>query len=493
MQGNFFYVKDWIKEKWGNVIVVNEMPQANDIRLQCVHCGTKFPVYPLRSNCEKCGGILEYHADLAKKKAVKFSGALRFWRYKQLLPPVIHMVSLGEGGTPLHKAERLAKTMGLTKLYLKDETRNPTNSYRDRAAALLTSNAIDLHSDTLVCATNGNMGASLAAYAAKAELICHLLVPKIVDVGKLAQMIAYDAVIEETGEFVDESIKKASTMAKETGWYQATAELNPLVVEAQKTISYEIFEQFEVPDWVIVSMGSGGSIYSLWKGFKELKQLGLTNSVPRMVGVQTEGCAPIVGELTEQPSSKSRTPATRALAILVGEPLQSELAIKTIKESKGLALTVSDADILAAELQVAKLEGVFAEPASAAVVAALQKLKADQISRDNSVVCLITGSGLKATDVLQALTKKQKTAGLGLAISTKQKILKILSEKDTYGYDLWKQLGKIMTRAAVYQHLNELSDRGFVIGYEEKGKKFFRITARGRKVLAAFDEIQLLM
>ncbi len=410
-----------------------------------------------------------------------------------MLPPVKHMVSLGEGGTPLHKAERLAKAVGLKDLYLKDETRNPTNSYRDRAAALLTSNAIDQGFEALVCATNGNMGASLAAYGAKAGLICHVLVPKVVDVGKLAQMIAYDAVIEESGVIVDDSIRKAADLAKETGWYQATAELNPLVVEAQKTISFEINEQFMVPDWVIVSMGSGGTIYSLWKGFKELKELGLTDSLPRMIGVQTEGCAPIVNELTEQSSPKACNPSTRALAILVGEPLQSELAIKAIQESNGLALTVSDADILAAELQVAKLEGVFAEPASAATVAALQKLKVDRISGDSSVVCLITGSGLKATDVLQAMTKKQKAAGLGLEVSTKQKILKILSEKDTYGYDLWKQLGKIMTRAAVYQHLNELSDRGLVLGYEEKGKKFFRITERGRKVLAAFDDIKLLL
>jgi len=467
--------------------------------LRCIHCGTELPVYPLRSNCEKCGGTLEFIADLPEAEKLKFSREQGFWRYREMLPPVKHMVSLGEGGTPLHKAERLAKAVGLKNLYLKDETRNPTNSYRDRAAAFLTSNAIDQGFEAIVCATNGNMGASLAAYGAKAGLICHVLVPKVVDVGKLAQMIAYDAVIEESGDIVDDSIRKASALAKETGWYQATAELNPLVVEAQKTISFEINEQFAVPDWVIVSMGSGGTIYSLWKGFKELKGLGLTRSLPRMIGVQTEGCAPIVNELTEQSSSKSSksskscNPSTRALAILVGEPLQSELAIKAIQESNGLALTVSDADILAAELQVAKLEGVFAEPASSATVAALQKLKVDRISSDSSVVCLITGSGLKATDVLQAMTKKQKTAGLGLAVSTKQKILKILSEKDTYGYDLWKQLGKIMTRAAVYQHLNELSDKGLVVSYEENGKKFFRITERGRKVLAAFDDIQLLL
>ncbi len=469
------------------------MHQNSQARLECVQCGSKVLVYPLKNTCEKCGGPLEYRGILPKKSTVDFSGALGFWRYRQMLPPVKNTVSLGEGGTPLHKADRLAKTMGLTSLYLKDETRNPTNSYRDRAAAFLTANAIDQKSETLVCATNGNMGASLAAYTAKAGLVCHVLVPKVVDVGKLAQMIAYDAVIEESGDIVDDSIRKAVALAKETGWYQATAELNPLVVEAQKTISYEIYEQFATPDWIIVSMGSGGTIYSLWKGFLELKQLGLTDSLPRMVGVQTEGCAPIVNGLTDQPTLKTCSPSTRALAILVGKPLQSELAAKAIKESNGLAITVSDADILTAELKVAKLEGVFAEPASSAAVAALQKLKTSQISADSSVVCLITGSGLKATDVLQALTKKQKAAGLGVAVSTKQKILKILSEKDSYGYGLWKQLGKIMTRAAVYQHLNELSERGLVVAYEEKGKKFFRVTERGRKVLAAFDEIQVLL
>jgi threonine synthase len=324
-------------------------------------------------------------------------------------------------------------------------------------------------------------------------LICHVLVPKVVDVGKLAQMIAYDAVIEESGNIVDDSIRKAADLAKESGWYQATAELNPLVVEAQKTISYEINEQLSTPDWIIVPMGSGGTIYSLWKGFKELKQLGLLKSLPRMIGVQTEGCAPIVSKLKENAPVKSCNPSTRALAILVGEPLQSDLAVKAIKESNGLALTVSDGEILASELLVAKLEGVFAEPASSASVAALEKLKDNQVSNDDKVVCLITGSGLKATDVLQALNKKQKAAGLGLAVSTKQKILKILSEKDSYGYDLWKLLGQVMTRGAVYQHLNELADRGLVVGYEADGKRFFRITERGRKVLAAFDEIQLLM
>jgi threonine synthase len=194
-----------------------------------------------------------------------------------------------------------------------------------------------------------------------------------------------------------------------------------------------------------------------------------------------------------QSATKTSSPSTRALAILVGEPLQSDLAAKAIQESNGLAITVSDPEILSAELKIAKLEGVFAEPASSAAIAALQKLKGKTISDDCSVVCLITGSGLKATDVLQALTKKQKTAGFGIAVSTKQRILKILSQRDAYGYDLWKQLGRVMTRGAVYQHLNELSERGLVVSYEANGKRFFRISERGRKVSAAFDEIAVLM
>ncbi len=463
--------------------------------LRCICCGAEFPTYPLRSNCEKCAAILEYNADLPKEGEAKFSGPIGFWRYKQMLPPVQHTVSLGEGGTPLHKAERLAKKFGLKELYLKDETRNPTNSYRDRAAALLTSNAIDQDFDTLICATNGNMGASLAAYSAKAGLICHLIVPEVVDVGKLAQMLAYDASIEEFGEMVDDSIRKAAAIAEETGWYQATAELNPLVVEAQKTISYEVYEQFGVPEWILVSMGSGGTIYSVWKGFKELKQLGIAEVLPKIVGVQPEGCAPIINALTKGAAKqKISSPSTRALAILVAEPLQSELAIKAIRESDGVALTVSDSEILAAELQIAKLEGVFAEPASSATIAALKNLiEKGKIYCDSSVMCLITGSGLKATDVLQVVTKKQKTAVLGLEISTKEKILRILSRKDTYGYDLWKKLGKTMTRAAVYQHLNELSEKGLIVAYEKSGKKFFRVVERGKKVLAAIDDLKLLM
>lgn len=145
--------------------------------LKCIRCGSKFPDKTLKSRCTKCSGTLEYNPDHPVQGKIRFSGPIGFWRYRQMLPPVQHIISLGEGGTPLLKAERLSKEIGLKELYLKDETRNPTHSYRDRAAAFLTSNAVDLGCKALVSASNGNMGASIAAYSAKAGVICHVLVP----------------------------------------------------------------------------------------------------------------------------------------------------------------------------------------------------------------------------------------------------------------------------------------------------------------------------
>ncbi len=464
--------------------------------LRCTQCSATLKPYPPRYKCEKCGGLLEYALDFKQLRGIKLAGTLSFWKYKQLLPEIENTVTLGEGGTPLHKATRLAKKLGLTAVYLKDETRNPTNSFRDRCAALMVSNALDLKYNSMVCASNGNLGASSAAYCAKSGLTCHIIVPKLVDMGKLAQMLIYDAILDEQGEIVDDSIERAESLANETGWYQATAELNPLVIEAQKTVAYEVAEQFGVPDWFVVSMGSGGIIYSIWKGFKELQMLGKVETLPKMVGVQAHGCAPIVNAHLKRKSKPTvvHKPSTHALGILVRNPLNGIWALKALTESKGIAVSVSDSEIFTAEQKIARLEGIFAEPASSATIAALEKMVAQgTINKKDSVVCLITASGLKATDVLQALTKKRKTAVVGLELSTKEKILRILSQRDTYGYDLWKKLGKTMTRAAIYQHLNGLSSRGLLTAYKKMGRKYFRTTERGKRVLHAIDELKTLL
>ena len=263
-----------------------------ELQLVCLECGETMDQEHPSSTCRRCGGILEYEL-IPGARTVKFSGPFTFWRYRQVMPRVSRVVSLGEGGTPLQRSRRLAEAMEIDNLFLKDETRNPTNSFKDRSAALIVSDAASRGYDSLVCATNGNHGASVSAYAARMDMSCNLIVPNAVDVGKLAQMMIYDAKIVESGGNIEESIERARKLEEELGWYQATTELNPLSVEGLKTISYELVEQNGVPDWIILAMGSGATLHSLWKGFLEQEQLGLIDRKPKIIGVQAEGCAPI--------------------------------------------------------------------------------------------------------------------------------------------------------------------------------------------------------
>lgn len=463
--------------------------------LVCTKCNEVFkstlPIY----KCKSCGGIgtLEYKIDYKSIGKATFDGDFSFWRYRILLPKVKSYASLHEGGTPLYRAERLAKHIEVSHLYLKDETRNPTNSFRDRAAALMVSNMLDMSFTSAVCASNGNMGAALAAYCAKYGIACHVIMPKYVDIGKLAQMIIYNALIEEYGETVDESIKRAISVSEETGWYQATSAINPITIEAQKTIAFEIAEQIGVPDVVVVPMGSGGTIYSIWKGFHELNELRITKGMPRLIGVQSSGCPPIVNAYLGKEETIEK-PMTRATSILMINPLRGDLALKAIKESGGMALAVSDQEILEAEQEIAKMEGLFAEPASSGTIAALKRLVNESIiGSDETVVCLITGSGLKATDVLQAISRRRKMVLVEADLSTKEKMLRIIASKETYGYEIWKMLGKMMTKAAVYQHLNELKDKGLISVQVRNGRKYFTITQKGRRVLEAIEEVKALM
>ena len=288
--------------------------------LECLNCGEESVDENPDVTCKKCGGILEYRLTLDK---VKLKGKMTFWRYKPVLPKVSQMVSLGEGGTPLQKADRLAETLHFKNLYLKDETRNPTNSFKDRSAALIVSDAKSRGYDSIVCASNGNHGASISAYAAKEDIQCNLVVPKGVDMGKLAQMLMYDAKIVQTGDSIEEAIARARELEAEMDWYQATTELNPLSIEGLKTISYELVEENGVPNYVILAMGSGATLHALWKGFKEMEQLGIIDHKPRMIGVQAEGCSPITKayEKGGKEPIRIKKGETEASAIRVAEPL----------------------------------------------------------------------------------------------------------------------------------------------------------------------------
>ncbi|MCB2172221.1 threonine synthase [archaeon] len=461
--------------------------------LECIDCGTENTSGNPDTICDQCGGLLEYR--LVSDK-IRFTGPITFWRYRPVLPKVTETVSLGEGGTPLQRADRLAGSLHFKNLYLKDETRNPTNSFKDRSAALIASDAKSRGYDNIVCASNGNHGASISAYAAKEDIQCNLVVPSGVDMGKLAQMLMYDAKIVQTGDSIEEAIARARELESEMDWYQATTELNPLSIEGLKTISYELVEQNDVPDYVISAMGSGATLHALWKGFKEMKRLGIIDVAPRMIGVQAEGCSPISKAFSEGSNEpvKIKQGETEASAIRVAEPIYGKLALEALKESGGFAVSVSDEAMLDAGKEIARNEGIFAEPASSAPVASLQtEYIKDRIDHDAKIVCLVTSSGLKTDDILRNVTKRKKSPRLGSRLATKERILRIINQGPTYGYAIWKTLGADMTIGAVYQHLTDLEKKGLIKSNQKGKRKELEISERGKRALEALDDLQVLL
>ncbi len=464
--------------------------------LLCPRCRREFPLFPPKYMCHGCGGLLEYSYNYEEMKENLFlEGPISQWRYKVVFPWVDEskIISLGEGGTPLQRSNRLAGKIGAKNIYFKDETRNPTFSFRDRCASLLVSNALQLSYDSVVCASNGNLGASVSAYSSKAGLECHVIVPLEVDEGKLAQMMVYDADIVQGGRTLEEAVENAEKMEKENNWYQATADLNPLVIEAQKVISYEIFEQGVTPDLIVVPTGSGGTAYSLWKGFKELRKLGFIDETPKVVCVQPEDCSPIVDAYVKGLNvvEEAIKPRTVALAVLVSKPIYGEKALQAIRESGGVAVSVSDYEILRAQKNLATLEGLFVEPASASTVAAVMKMvKEDEIDRGDKIICLLTGSGLKAPSIIDEFSKRRRLKGFETKVGMKEEILMLIKKEPVYGYKLWKMLQGKITLQAVYQHLNQMKRKGFLTSYTQNGRRYFKITSKGMKALKALEELR---
>lgn len=473
------------------------------ISYQCTKCHSKFETPKVEFKCPNCEGLVLIDIDVQKVKNVfkEHPQLDHFWDFRKALPDIEDqfIISLGEGGTPCRISKRLGKIWNIKNLYFKDETQNPTNSFKDRAAALLTSHARSLKYHKIICASNGNQGASIAAYASFEGMECINIIPKKIDIGKKAQMIAYNSKIITKGDYVDDAIQETIKPMYED-YYQATPEFNPLTLEAQKIIAYEIYDQVGKIDGIIVPMGSGGLLLSLWKGFKELKDSKLISKIPKMIGVQSKVSSPIVNKL-ENKTKKSENLTEKdydsyALGILVKKPFYQDLALNVIKKTDGVALSIPENLMLTSAEELASNEGIFAEPASALTVAALNSLRQqNKISEDEKIVCMITGSGLKTPHVLEALSSRAKTAGLGGILSTKLKILSQISishENGIYGKKIREILGGI-SLAAVYQHLKELEEKELIMR-KKKGKSvYYRITNKGEKVLEALETLIALL
>ena len=303
-------------------------------------------------------------------------------------------VTLGEGGTPLIHARRLGATLGLERLFLKFEGTNPTGSFKDRGMVLAVNRAVAAGARAVVCASTGNTSASAAAYAAAAGLPCHVILPAgKVARGKLAQALAAGARLTMVDGNFDAALVAVRRLGEE-GLAVVVNSINPDRLEGQQTAAWEVVDDLDgMPDALSLPVGNAGNITAYWRGFRRRGGTAL----PRMLGFQAEGAAPIVrGEPVESPE-------TVATAIRIGNPASWEGAVAARDESGGLIETVGDGEILDAQRQVAQEEGVFCEPASAAGVAGVRRLAAEgRIGREETVVCVLTGHGLKDPDAVQA-------------------------------------------------------------------------------------------
>jgi threonine synthase len=313
------------------------------------------------------------------------------WRYQSMIP-VRRSISLSEGGTPL-----VRRRDSKQEVYLKLEGDNPTGSFKDRGTSVVISDAFNRGYHTATVASTGNMGASVAAYCAYANLTARVFVPHGIPAEKVAQITAYDAELVPVDGGFGQAVERARAEA-DIGAYLASTGLNPLFIEGLKSIAFELYEQMGVPDRIIVPTGTGGILTSIFKGFEELRSLGIVDRLPQMIAVQSSVVAPIVEawKSNTEPQPPSGEADTIATAILVKSPFNGLSAIDAMRRSNGYGVTVTDRQIVNAIRDLGR-EGVFAEPAAAAAMAALEEV---EDIPDVRTALIITGSGLKDPSVV---------------------------------------------------------------------------------------------
>lgn len=382
--------------------------------LVCVRCGRRYEERAVRYTCPACGieGILDvlYDYEAVGQKLTK--ARLREdpertpWRYLPLLPLADrrHLQPLTVGWTPIYDAPRLATRLGVSQLLVKDEGRNPTASFKDRASSVGVARALEQGESVITCASTGNAASSLAGFAAAAGLPATIFVPETVPQGKVAQLLIFGATVVLVEGGYEKAFDLCQQAVAEWGWYNRSCAVNPYLVEGKKTAGLELCEQLEwdPPDRVFVSVGDGCTIAGIWKGISEWYRLGLIARRPRLVGVQAEGCQPIKRAWERRGGLEPEPANTLADSIAVSHPRNWIKARRAVEESGGCFVAVSDAEILAAMRELATATGVFTEPAGAAAYAGLARLgREGALGRDERVLVMATGNGLK--DVAGAL------------------------------------------------------------------------------------------
>ncbi len=401
--------------------------------MRCIECGKVHDVDRAVYACTSCGSLLELRMDRAKalerlSEAKMKKRPLSVWRYKELIPvgERAQVFTLNEGGTPLLDAKRLAEDIGIKRIRIKFDGTNPTGSFKDRGMTVGITKAKELGMKTVACASTGNTSASLAAYAGLAGMKCVVLIPEgKVAQGKLAQAMMHGSLVVSVKGNFDQALDVVMKSSEKLGLYVLNS-VNPFRIEGQKTAAYEICDQLggKSPEALYIPVGNGGNSAAYWKGFEEYESLGIVNDHPMIRGIQAEGAAPIAHMFSSGSAAMVpvQRPDTVATAIRIGNPANWKKTFRAIKESGGSATTVSDAQILGAQKKMAKLEGVFAEPAGAAAVAGvINDLERGVLDRSSEVVCVSTGHGLKDPDV--AISQSAKPTNIEASVEALERLL----------------------------------------------------------------------
>ncbi len=396
--------------------------------LRCLVCNTLYE-YGNHLTCPACGieGILDVQYDYNAITSTLTRDALvqrqfNQWRYRELLP-ISHNAELPHlhiGWTPIYDVPRLAAQIGISKLRLKDDGRNPTSSFKDRASAVGVLKAKEFGFQTIACASTGNAASSLAGLSAAVGLRSVIFVPQRAPEPKVTQLLIFGATVVRVKGTYEQAFDLCRESCRKYGWYDRNSGTNPFLVEGKKTAGLEIAEQCasDLPDWVVVSVGDGCTIGGMGKGLQEMKKLGFIERVPRLLGVQAEGACPILDSFLSGGNLVPSVPDTLADSIAVGTPRNWRRAIAQVKASAGAMIAVSDEEILEAMRVTARLGGVFGEPAGVTGVAALKRaLTEGTIKREESALVVITGNGLKDID------SARRAAGTVIDIEPKSDLL----------------------------------------------------------------------
>lgn len=382
--------------------------------LECTICGAHHSPEPERWLCS-CGGLLEVRYDYALLKDQWDRDSLAdnkensMWRYLPLLPidPLRRRPPLRIGWTPLYKSAALARSLGLNgSVWLKDDGLNPTGSLKDRASAVAVAKAEEAGAKIIACASTGNAASSLAGNVASlgGTMQSMIFVPARAPQGKVAQLLVFGAKVISVQGSYREAFELSAAAIERWGWYNRNAAINPYLVEGKKTVVLELAEQlgWQMPDWLVLSVGDGCTIAGAGKGLQDLKALGFIEKVPRLLGVQASGCAPIYHSFYSGEPLAVEEENTLADSIAVGAPRNPGKALAQIRYTKGAMVAVEDEEILAAMRVLGRTCGVFSEPAAAAGLAGLARaVREGLIERDSEVAVISTGNGLK--DIANAL------------------------------------------------------------------------------------------